>query len=297
MMVRTPRPSSPSRRAQVPSSSTSAEALDRLPSLSFSRCSRNVLRVAVRQHPRHARSRSARRAPGPARGTRRTSAPSRTTCARSAGSSPSGRRGTARVVLARTSEPPCFSVIPIPASSAALVRRLAQAGVVRPVRSAAAPSAAASAGSVRRAGTAAYVIEIGQPCPASTCDQTTKPAARRTWRAGARRSPRAPRAGPADGDVHQRVPGRVEVDLVDPVAVPVVGAQHGRVRVGLDAPALRLLRAGPAAEGGQAVEGLRPRRTAAPPRPARRRPGRRRGRPAAAAGSSPHGWSRLMGLP
>ena len=45
MIVRTPRPSSPSRRAQVPSSSTSADAFDRLPSLSFSRCSRNVLRV------------------------------------------------------------------------------------------------------------------------------------------------------------------------------------------------------------------------------------------------------------
>ena len=32
-----------------------------------------------------------------------------------------------------------------------------------------------------------------------------------------------------DGDVHQRVPGRVEVDLVDPVAVAVVGPQHRRV--------------------------------------------------------------------
>ncbi len=85
MMVRTPRPSAPSRRAQVPSSSTSDEAFDRLPSLSLSRCSRNALRDAVRQHPRAPRSRSARRAPGPARGTGRTSAPSRTTCARSAG--------------------------------------------------------------------------------------------------------------------------------------------------------------------------------------------------------------------
>ena len=65
----------------------------------------------------------------------------------------------------------------------------------------------------------------------------------------------ARRAGLADRDVHQGVPGRVEVDLVDPVAEPVVGAQDGRVRVRLDAPALGLLGAGPAAEGGQAVDG------------------------------------------
>ncbi|CAM5264862.1 hypothetical protein SGRI78S_07348 [Streptomyces griseus subsp. griseus] len=45
MMVRTPRPSSPTRWAQVPSNSTSAEALDRLPSLSFSRWIANTLRV------------------------------------------------------------------------------------------------------------------------------------------------------------------------------------------------------------------------------------------------------------
>ena len=37
MIVRTPRPSSPSREPHVPSSSTSDEALDRFPSLSLSR--------------------------------------------------------------------------------------------------------------------------------------------------------------------------------------------------------------------------------------------------------------------
>ena len=45
LMVRTPRPSSPSRHATVLSNSGSLDALDRLPSLSLSRWMRNVLRV------------------------------------------------------------------------------------------------------------------------------------------------------------------------------------------------------------------------------------------------------------
>ncbi|MNT85978.1 hypothetical protein D3C72_2262150 [compost metagenome] len=45
MMVATPRPSSPTRRAQAPHSSTSLEALDQSPSLSLSRISRNALRL------------------------------------------------------------------------------------------------------------------------------------------------------------------------------------------------------------------------------------------------------------
>ena len=45
MMVGTPRPSSPSIRAQAPSNSTSLEALERLPSLSFRRWRWKTLRV------------------------------------------------------------------------------------------------------------------------------------------------------------------------------------------------------------------------------------------------------------
>ncbi len=45
MMVRTPRPSSPIRLPQVPSSSTSLEAFEWLPSLSLSRWRAKVLRV------------------------------------------------------------------------------------------------------------------------------------------------------------------------------------------------------------------------------------------------------------
>ena len=44
-IVATPRPSSPTSHAIVPSSSISLEAFERLPSLSFSRWMRNTLRV------------------------------------------------------------------------------------------------------------------------------------------------------------------------------------------------------------------------------------------------------------
>jgi hypothetical protein len=46
-IVRRPRPSSPIRTPQVSSSSTSVVAFDRLPSFSFSRISRHVLRRPV----------------------------------------------------------------------------------------------------------------------------------------------------------------------------------------------------------------------------------------------------------
>ena len=45
MIVRTPRPSPPTSQPTVSWYSTSADALDRLPSLSFNRCRKNVFRV------------------------------------------------------------------------------------------------------------------------------------------------------------------------------------------------------------------------------------------------------------
>lgn len=74
--------------------------------------------------------------------------------------------GRAAVVLARTSEPPCFSVIDMPAISPRFVPGS---------RNPKSYSVDASSGSyfsvssefARNAGTAAYVIEIGQVCPAS----------------------------------------------------------------------------------------------------------------------------------
>ncbi|GDY61904.1 hypothetical protein SAV14893_012970 [Streptomyces avermitilis] len=118
MIVRTPRPSSPTRRAQVPSNSTSLDALDRLPSLSLSRWTRNTLRVPSSS----------------TRGTRKQVRPppsvAEAACASTRNPSdigaeqnhlwpvssyvPSSASGRAAVVLARTSLPPCFSVMPIP---------------------------------------------------------------------------------------------------------------------------------------------------------------------------------------
>lgn len=51
-----------------------------------------------------------------------------------------------------------------------------------------------------------------------------------------------------DRGAHQLVPGRVELHLVDPVAVAVVGAQPGRVLVRQPPPLLGLLAAGQPAE-------------------------------------------------
>ncbi len=121
MMVRTPRPSSPTSRAQVPSNSTSADALDRLPSLSFSRWIRNTLRVPSGS------TRGTRKQlspPGARASTRKPSdigAEQNHLCPVSR-YAPSPDSGSARVVLDRTSLPPCFSVMPIPKSTPAFSR-------------------------------------------------------------------------------------------------------------------------------------------------------------------------------
>lgn len=118
MMVRTPRPSSPTRRAHVPSNSTSPEAFDRLPSLSLSRWIRNTLRVPS------ASTRGTRKQvspPGACASTRKPSdigAEQNHLWPRSS-YVPSSASGRAPVVLARTSLPPCFSVIPMPKSTPA----------------------------------------------------------------------------------------------------------------------------------------------------------------------------------
>jgi hypothetical protein len=119
MMVATPRPAGPTSQPTVPSNSGSALALLRLPSLSFSRWMRNGLRDPS----------------GSTRGTRKQDSPSGARAStrkrsligalvnhlcprRSQVPSPAG---VAVVVFARTSEPPCFSVMPMPASNPRLV--------------------------------------------------------------------------------------------------------------------------------------------------------------------------------
>ena len=115
---------------------------------------------------------------------------------------------------------------------AGLLRERPEPGVVRRATRAAASTPCAIASSARSAGTAAYVIEIGQPCPGSVWDQAKKPAARRTCACGspaALCSHGAACEPVADRALHQPVPGRVEHDLVDPVAVAVVRRQLGLV--------------------------------------------------------------------
>ena len=182
MIVRTPRPSSPSRWASVPSSSSSLEALERLPSLSLSRTTSSRLRLPS----------------GSTRGTTKQVTPASVWASTRNTSfigaevnhlcpwrvySPSVDVGTARVTLARTSEPPCFSVMPMPASAPRLPATGRSPGSYD-VDASSGVHSLASASSARSAGTAAYVIEIGQPCPGSVCDQAMKPAARRTWACG-----------------------------------------------------------------------------------------------------------------
>ena len=91
--------------------------------------------------------------------------------------------GRASVTLARTSEPPCFSVIPMPHSAPrfSLTGRSPGSYVVE---ASSGVHSLASASSTRSAGIAAYVIEIGQPWPGSVCDQARNPAARRRCASG-----------------------------------------------------------------------------------------------------------------
>ncbi len=130
MIVGTPRPSSPTIRAQAPGNSTSLEAFERLPSLSLSRWMWKRLRSPS----------------GVKRGIRKQETPL-SVCARTRKASHIGAEqnhlwpvisysapgpppfsGIAVVVFARTSEPPCFSVIAIPQSAPAFC----SAGTMRP---------------------------------------------------------------------------------------------------------------------------------------------------------------------
>src|SRR4051812_49007521 len=119
IIVGTPRPSSPTSHAVAPSYSTSLEALAWLPSLSFKRCNNIRLRVPS----------------GNTRGRKKQLKPPGA-CARTRNTSHIGAEvnhlwprseyvpspfGVASVVPALTSEPPCFSVIDMPAVIPALV--------------------------------------------------------------------------------------------------------------------------------------------------------------------------------
>ncbi len=165
-MVRIPRPSSPTGQPTACSYSISADVLERLPNLSLSRCRRRGLRLPS----------------GSTRGSRKHVSPLGA-CARVRNTSLMGAEvnhlcpvityvpspvGVAVVVPCRTSEPPCFSVIDMPA-----IRPCLPSGGRSPksyvVEASNGSYAADSSGSARSAGIAAYVMEIGHPWPGLAC--------------------------------------------------------------------------------------------------------------------------------
>ena len=141
MIVRTPRPSSPTNHARAASNSTSLEARARVPSLSFSRWIRNP---EFRDPSGRTRgSRKHDRPPGACARTRNASHigwEQNHLCPVSSYAPPP--TGSARVVFALTSEPPRFSVIAMP-------HRAARAGSSSSRRGS---HSAASSGFARSAG-------------------------------------------------------------------------------------------------------------------------------------------------
>ena len=190
MIVGTPRPGSPTSCAQAPCSSISLDALERLPSLSFRRWRCKALRVPS------GRTRGSAKQPMPSsvcastRNRSHIGAEQNHLWPVSSNSSPGPPAppliARAIVVFARTSEPPCFSVIAIPHSAL----RLAPAGapacrsgsyVVAVSRGS---HSAAISGCARSAGTAANVIVIGQAKPPSAWAAVRYSAVRAAWAAG-----------------------------------------------------------------------------------------------------------------
>ena len=166
MMVGTPRPSSPTIHATVSSNSISDEAFDRLPSLSFKRWMRNVLAVPSSRN----------------RGRKKHESPPGA-CARTRNASHMGADvnhlwpvsrypsevGSAVVVLVLTSDPPCFSVIPMPIKAPDFSSAGRNDGSYS-VDSRRGSQTLLSSGAIRSVGTDEAVIEIGHPWPCSTCE-------------------------------------------------------------------------------------------------------------------------------
>src|SRR6478735_1794938 len=117
MIVATPRPGSPSKRAYAPHSSISLDAFERLPSLSLSRW---IWKPALRIPSGRTRGRAKHDRPSAVWASTRNR--SHIGALQNhlwpvSSYSPAPAIGVAAVVFARTSEPPCFSVIAIPQSA------------------------------------------------------------------------------------------------------------------------------------------------------------------------------------
>jgi hypothetical protein len=116
-IVAMPRPSSPTSHPRASSSSISLDALDRLPSLSFRRWITMPLRVPSGSRRGTAKQDSPASVFASIRNRSLIGAEQNHLCPVSAYGSPGpvDPVASARVVLARTSEPPCFSVMAMPA--------------------------------------------------------------------------------------------------------------------------------------------------------------------------------------
>ena len=231
-IVRMPRPSSPTRTPQVPSSSTSDDALDRLPSLSLSRCSAKGLRVPS------SRTRGTRKQPTPASvcaSTRKASligaeqnhlwpVSRYVVAARDGAAGRRARRGSCWP--ARRSRPASRSC-PCPRWRRALLGDGA-AAAGRTLREASWGTQRCGEGRRRPRGPAPRHTSStpGRGGPAPPRDHVDEAGgAAHVGAAAARRGPRLGGEAGADGDLHERVPGGVELDLVEALAAGGVGAQ------------------------------------------------------------------------
>ena len=226
-----PRSGAPTGHASARSNSTSADAFERLPSLSFSR----LMRIALRSPSGF--TRGIRKQPRPARVC------ASTRCASHCGAEknhlwPVMRHappasGSARVTLARTSDPPWRSVMPMPISAARFCADGQRARIVvgrqDPRHPASAPAlparAARSTGTLR--------IRHRQRALRAVLDLRVQVVAggARSLRAGLRRAPRRAMLAGFRREPHQRVPRRMKHDLVDALAATIVRAQHGDVAI------------------------------------------------------------------
>ena len=168
-----------------------------------------------------------------------------------------GRRAP-RVTLARTSDPPCFSVIPMPARAPRFSATGRRPGSYDVEASAGIHSQASRVvhpqrrhGGVRhrdRAAVRRVGVRPGHEPGSAAYVGVHGPAVLLHPRRGLETV--------TDGSLHQPVPGRVEDHLVDPVAVAVVRRELRLVAVGQDAVLPGLGGAGRGAEGHEVLDDL-----------------------------------------
>ncbi len=273
MIVGTPRPSSPTSRAQAPSNSISLEALERLPSLSLSRWIWKRLRSPS----------------GVQRGTRKQESPP-SVCASTRKTSHIGaeQNHLCPVISYSAPGPPPFSGVARGGVGAhvgaalllghrharrapRLLRGRDEARVVvereKPGLPLLGQLGLRAQRRHRRVGHRDRAA-VRRPRPAAS---SMNSAARATWAPG-RGSRQGSACRPcADAEPHQLVPGGVELHLVDAVAVAIVGAQHAAGTRWPGSPSAIDLRRAADARRTRVQRVLRP---AGRPRAAAPRPGR-----------------------